>query len=164
MTIQNNKEFSKRLNQLYREEQEKNPRLTQAKFAKKLGISLSCLKNYLHNTPDPSGTNIRAIATACDVSADWLLGLKTTRSQDKKIGMLLLTISKIEGKTVEPIRMVMGRYSAVSESFEKAQEKMVKKAEDLGADAVIDVHIASSYSEVAVYGTAVKLHDAIPDI
>lgn len=75
--------------------------------------------------------------------------------------MLLLTISKIEGKTVEPIGMVMGRYSAVSESFEKAQEKMVKKAEALGADAVIDVHIASSYSEVAVYGTAVKLHEAI---
>lgn len=60
--------------------------------------------------------------------------------------------------------MVMGRYSAVSESFEKAQEKMVKKAVDLGADAVIDVHFASSYSEVAVYGTAVKLHDAIPDV
>ena len=50
----------------------------------------------------------------------------------------------------------------LSESREEALRRMVKEAEKMGADAVINVRfmtssVASGVSEILVYGTAVKL-------
>lgn len=75
--------FHKHLYDLFTEARIKRPRLTQEEFANEIGISLPCLKSYLNRKHDPSGSNLRSIAKACNVSVDWLLGLQETRHQDK---------------------------------------------------------------------------------
>lgn len=52
-----------------------------------------------------------------------------------------------------------------AEAREQALDRMIEEAEDLGADAVINVRFATSMvmagaAELMVYGTAVKLEDA----
>ena len=69
---------------------------------------------------------------------------------------MLLTTDHMPGKKYEILGLVVGRYPAITDGFEKAKGKMVEEAEKLDADAIIDVHFASSVSEVVTYGTAVK--------
>ncbi len=51
---------------------------------------------------------------------------------------------------------------AISEAREEAMRRMIKDAEDMGADAVVNIRFATSQvmpgaAELLVYGTAVKL-------
>lgn len=69
---------------------------------------------------------------------------------------MLLTTDRMPGGKYKLIGLVVGRYPAITDGFEKARGKMIEEAEKLGADAIIDVHFASSASEVICYGTAVK--------
>lgn len=51
---------------------------------------------------------------------------------------------------------------AINEARDQAQKRMEKEAEDLGADAIINIRFATSQvmpgaAELLVYGTAVKL-------
>lgn len=75
--------FGRRLQRLYDEAKQVNPKLKQQEFADKCGMSRSAFKSYLESVHDPSGTIIRSVAQACNVSADWLLGLSKTRDRNK---------------------------------------------------------------------------------
>jgi uncharacterized protein YbjQ (UPF0145 family) len=57
---------------------------------------------------------------------------------------------------------IKGYVKAVSAARDEAYERMVKEAEDLGADAVVNVRFTTSQimdgaAEILAYGTAVKL-------
>ena len=98
--------------------------------------------------------------------------------------MLLVTTEQIAGRNVEPLgivegssiqtvhagkdimnslkTLVGGELTSYTEMMEKATDKMVKNAQQMGADAVICVRYSSSEvmqgaAEVLVYGTAVRL-------
>jgi len=103
--------------------------------------------------------------------------------------MIIVTTDYIEGKKIKEIiglvkgniiqakhlgkdilagfRQVVGgeikEYTEmISEAREIALQRMIKKAEDMGADAVINVRFGTSMvmqgaAEILVYGTAVKL-------
>ena len=102
--------------------------------------------------------------------------------------MLLVTTEQIAGRNVEPLGIVVGssiqtvhagkdimnslktlvggELTSYTEMMEKARklatDKMVKNAQQMGADAVICVRYSSSEvmqgaAEVLVYGTAVRL-------
>ena len=104
--------------------------------------------------------------------------------------MKLLNIEYVPGKTIEAIGMVKGTvvqsksigsdfmasmktivggeikaYSKmVNEARQIAVERMIKEAEELGADAIINIRYGTSSvmqgaSEVIAYGTAVKILD-----
>ena len=69
---------------------------------------------------------------------------------------MLLTTDRMPGKKYELLGLVVGRYPAITDGFEKAREKMIEEAEKMGANAIIDVRFTSSVSEVMSYGNAVK--------
>ena len=56
--------------------------MTQGQFAEKLGISRPTVGLYESGARIPDAEVLRDIATRCDVSADWLLGLSETASPD----------------------------------------------------------------------------------
>ena len=65
-------------------------------------------------------------------------------------------IKNLTGGEIEEYTKLMG------ESREQAIDRMIQNAENLGANAIIDVRFSTSYimalaAEVMVYGTAVKL-------
>ena len=82
--------------------------------------------------------------------------------EDKR--MLMVTLTEIPGKKLEPLGVVSGaeRGNRPGVTISIAMEEMEEQAAALGADAVIDVRIIShAVSESAnsihtVYGTAVK--------
>ena len=63
-------EFSEILGELLRENN-----LTQSAFAKKAGIKQSQVSEWLKGKAKPGYDNLKQIALAFDVSADYLLGL-----------------------------------------------------------------------------------------
>ena len=72
--------------------------------------------------------------------------------------MLLVTTERIAGREIEPLGIVEGS----SVQTVHATDKMVRNAEQMGADAVVCVRYSSSEvmqgaAEVLVYGTAVRL-------
>lgn len=102
--------------------------------------------------------------------------------------MILTTVGFVSGYEIETIGLVKGSIvktknmftdafqglkslvggelkgytEMMDEARQKATDRMVKQAEELGADAVIGIHFATSgilagASEMMVYGTAVKL-------
>ena len=84
--------------------------------------------------------------------------------------MLLVTTERIAGREIEPLGIVKtlvgGELTSYTEMMEKARtlatDKMVRNAEQMGADAVVCVRYSSSEvmqgaAEVLVYGTAVRL-------
>ena len=95
--------------------------------------------------------------------------------------MLLVTTERIAGREIEPLgivedagkdimnslkTLVGGELTSYTEMMEKARtlatDKMVRNAEQMGADAVVCVRYSSSEvmqgaAEVLVYGTAVRL-------
>ena len=99
--------------------------------------------------------------------------------------MLLVTTERIAGREIEPLEgssvqtvhagkdimnslktLVGGELTSYTEMMEKARtlatDKMVRNAEQMGADAVVCVRYSSSEvmqgaAEVLVYGTAVRL-------
>lgn len=104
--------------------------------------------------------------------------------------MLVVTTENIRGKNYEPISIVKGSVvtsknigsdllsglktivggeikeytKMLDEARDIATSRMVKNAEDLGADAIVNVRFASSSvmqgsAEMIVYGTAVKYID-----
>lgn len=44
-------------------------------FAKHIDVNYDTLRKWLHGDRVPVATNLKKICEACDVSADWLLGL-----------------------------------------------------------------------------------------
>ena len=103
--------------------------------------------------------------------------------------MLLVTTESIEGKNIKEVLGIVqgtivqskhigkdimasfktiiggeikGYSEMVIEARQKATDRMIKQAEELGADAIIGIRYASSSvvqgaSEILVYGTAVKI-------
>jgi len=87
-----------------------------------------------------------------------VLGLvKGNTIRARHIGRDILAFFKLlVGGEIEEYTKLM------AESREQAVDRMVEQAEELGADAVINVRIATSYlmasaAEILAYGTAVKL-------
>ncbi len=76
--------------------------------------------------------------------------------------MFLYTTDFISGKNIETIQMVRGMScrSYTTDAMPQAEERMVKEAEKLGADAIVDVSYTLSEivgsCTVVVSGTAVK--------
>ena len=56
---------------------------SQRDFSDKIGVKQTSLSRWLTAGQDPSASTIRLIATACNVSADWLLGLSDERTPPK---------------------------------------------------------------------------------
>ncbi len=54
----------------------------QSAFAKFVGLGQSTISGYLHGM-EPNGSALRSIAKACNVSADWLLGLVDNRHREE---------------------------------------------------------------------------------
>ena len=52
--------------------------LTQAAFAKKIGVKPSQVSEWLHGKAKPGYDTLKAIATAFNVSADYFLGITET--------------------------------------------------------------------------------------
>lgn len=68
-------------------------------------------------------------------------------------------LKHLVGGEIEEYTKMMG------ESREQAIDRMVAEAQELGADAVVDLRFSTSYvmagaAEVLAYGTAVRLEDA----
>ena len=66
-------------------------------FAKKVGISRQTMGFYLNGDRIPDAATLHQICTACDISADWLLGLSDTKSIDPNIK----TVTQYTGLTEE---------------------------------------------------------------
>ena len=73
--------------------------------------------------------------------------------------MLLVTLKSIPGKEAEIIGMVVGRYSAISDGFDRAKEKLIEEAKSIEADAVVDIKAMSTPSEVVMLGTAIRFKE-----
>ena len=79
--------------------------------------------------------------------------------------MLLVTTERIAGREIEPLGIVEGssvQTVHAGKDIMLATDKMVRNAEQMGADAVVCVRYSSSEvmqgaAEVLVYGTAVRL-------
>ena len=79
--------------------------------------------------------------------------------------MLIVTINEVPGKKLEALGVVRGSTvqsrNLGTEARQIATGRMVKNAEELGADAVVGMRYASASvmqgaAEVIAYGTAVK--------
>lgn len=64
-------QFSKRLKELLEVE-----KISQKDFAKKVGVSPSCVTFWLKAERQPTAENLYTVSKAFDVSVDYLLGLK----------------------------------------------------------------------------------------
>lgn len=47
-------------------------------FARRIGIKQAAVDRYVKGLREPNADALRTIATACDVSTDWLLGISAT--------------------------------------------------------------------------------------
>lgn len=116
------KVFSKRLAALMKERN-----ITQEELAHELGIKRQTVSLYKNGQSTPDAAQLKNIATFFDVSADWLLGLTNTRSQDidirricEKIGLkeqVIIQLQRIyEGRGHEP-ETIEGINSILSNSI-----------------------------------------------
>lgn len=86
-----------KLNQLFEESG-----LSQDKFAKKCGLSLAALKNFLTGRT-PNTESLLKICQACSVSADWLLGLSDVREPSADL-RAVCEYTGLSEKAVETLR------------------------------------------------------------
>ena len=61
---------------------------SQAAFAKKIGVKQVTYSTWERGSSEPSASAIAAIALACGVSADWLLGVDSCAPPDNRIADL----------------------------------------------------------------------------
>lgn len=78
---------------------------TQAEFAKQLGISRQTVGFYEAGQRTPDAMNLRRIAEACNVSADWLIGLSDIQSTKPDIQTSASTLG-ISGTAAENLTKI----------------------------------------------------------
>lgn len=61
---------------------------SQASFAEKIGVKQVTYSTWERGSSEPSASAIAAIALACGVSTDWLLGVDSCSPPDKRIADL----------------------------------------------------------------------------
>ncbi len=83
--------------------------MTQGQFAEKLGISRPTVGLYESGARIPDAEVLRDIATRCDVSADWLLGLSEMRSPDKSLD----AVTGLSDRAIENLCRIKGTESSV---------------------------------------------------
>ena len=98
------KVFSKRLSALMKERN-----VTQEELAHELGIKRQTVSLYKNGQSTPDAAQLKNIATFFDVSADWLLGLTNTRSQDIDIRRICEKIDQKEQVIIQLQRIYEGR-------------------------------------------------------
>ncbi|WP_378955424.1 helix-turn-helix domain-containing protein [Pelosinus sp. sgz500959] len=66
--------FKERIAELFENEKDRNPKMTQEEFAGICGASRSQFTGWLSGQGSPNPNMLRKIATAWNVSTDWLVG------------------------------------------------------------------------------------------
>ena len=112
-----NNSLTGRLNQLLEESG-----LSQDKFAKKCTLSLAALKNYITSEDPriPNTESLLKICNACNVSADWLLGLSDVRT----VSADMRSICEFSGLTEEAIKKI--RCPELNHPYAKTLSHMIE--------------------------------------
>ena len=61
---------------------------SQAAFAEKIGVKQVTYSTWERGSSEPSASAVAAIALACGVSTDWLLGISTAAPPEDKVADL----------------------------------------------------------------------------
>lgn len=72
--------FHERINKLYQEAKDSDYSLTQEDYAKRLGTTRSSLRGWLTGKGQPDANGFARIATAENISVDWLVGKTNIRT------------------------------------------------------------------------------------
>jgi len=78
--LNENNTFKDRIAELFEIEKDRNPKMTQEEFAKTCGASRSQFTGWLSGQGSPNPNMLREIATAWNVSTDWLVGKTKVRN------------------------------------------------------------------------------------
>ena len=66
--------FHERINELWKRAKDKNRKLTQTEYARRLGVSRNALMGWLRGSGQPDTDGLVRIASTENVSLSWLLG------------------------------------------------------------------------------------------
>lgn len=90
--MEKNQKFMERLKEIRKKES-----LTQVQFCEKIGVTQATLSSYENGAKLPNIDTILTIATACNCSIDWLLGLSDrTSTEIQTVSDVLRLFIKLE--------------------------------------------------------------------